>query len=391
MNLDDKNLKHLLLLNTLGSRIKVMEWLAEGIPPSEIIERINAIPSKIKQNQTVPRTFPNENEEKYLVPSAFNPEKEIERCDQLGIQLLTWFDSNYPYLLKQIPDPPLVLYRKGNLEVADQAAIAIVGTRYPSLYGFEQARKFSKKLAQFGLTIVSGFARGIDQAAHEAALQISHGRTLAVLGCGIDVIYPKGSEGLFKKIAGSGALITEYPLGMPPLAENFPKRNRIISGLSLGVLVVEAARRSGSLITAHEAVDQGRDVFAIPGSIEHMNSAGTHQLIKEGAYLVEEPEEVFEMVASSFKPVTTPAPVIEATPQVNVPNELKPPVLTELAGLSDNENRIMKAIQQIPLFPNEIAIEVKTPMAEVVSTLAILEMKRLLRRRPEGKFEIRPF
>lgn len=369
-----EKIKNLLWLNTLGCRITVMEWLEEGISIEEILSRITE--HQLKLNL--------ENHERF----RFNPEQEMERCDQMGIKLVTWFDAEYPAFLKHIPDPPLVLYMKGSLETTDQAALAIVGTRYPSLYGFAQAKIFAKKLAQCGLTIVSGFAKGIDQTAHEAALQISHGRTIAVLGCGMDVIYPKGSEELFEKISERGAMISEYPLGMPPLAENFPKRNRIISGLSVGVLVVEAARRSGSLITAHEAIDQGREVFAIPGSIEHMNSAGTHQLIKEGAYLVEEPEEIFEIVASNLKRLIA-VPITVPVPKAPIVKELKSPHLLELAELTENENKIMKVIQQTPLFPNEIAEEVKISIAEISSSLALLEMKRFLRRRPEGRFEKR--
>lgn len=234
-------------------------------------------------------------------PPAFDPEKELELCAQKGIGFLIFSDPEYPPGLKEIPDPPLLLYKKGTLLEDDRNAIAIVGTRHPSFYGRMQAKKFSQELAARGLTIVSGLARGIDQVAHDAALQVAYGRTLAVMGCGLDVIYPKEHEGLFKRIAERGAVLSEYPLGTPPLPENFPRRNRILSGLSYATFVVEAHSRSGSLITAHQAAEQGREVFALPGPVDQLTSRGTHQLIKEGACLVETSEDILLVLADRLK------------------------------------------------------------------------------------------
>jgi DNA processing protein len=193
---------------------------------------------------------------------SFSAEKEIALCAQKGIDFLLYSDKDYPAMLKEVADPPLLLYQKGTLIEHDRNAIAIVGTRHPSFYGRTQAKRFAQELAAKGLTIVSGLARGIDQVAHDGALHISYGRTIAVMGCGLDVIYPKEHEDLFGRISDRGVVLSEYPLGTPPLPENFPRRNRILSGLSYTTFVVEAHSRSGSLITAHQAVEQGREVFA---------------------------------------------------------------------------------------------------------------------------------
>jgi DNA processing protein len=198
-------------------------------------------------------------------------------------------------LLKTIPDPPLVLYVKGTLEPRDLNAVAIVGSRKCSFYGREQAERFAALLGGAGVTVISGGARGVDSAAHRGALSHPDGRTIAVLGCGVNVVYPPENHSLFEQIASRGAIISEYPIDTPPLAENFPKRNRIVSGLSRGVLVVEADERSGALITARQAgVDQGRPVFALPGRVDNKLSFGPHQLIRDGAILVTKLEDILD-------------------------------------------------------------------------------------------------
>lgn len=220
-------------------------------------------------------------------------DREIDRTSRLGISIISLKDSRYPQNLVNIPSPPLILYVMGSLSATDEAAIAMVGSRNPSSYGLEMAGKFSAHFAKEGFAVVSGLARGIDTAAHKSALKAG-GRTLAVLGCGIDVVYPPESSKLFRQIADGGALISEFPLGTQPDAINFPRRNRIISGLSLGVLVVEAALKSGSLITANYAAEQGRDVYVIPGNINSSRSKGSNRLINEGAMLVDAPETILE-------------------------------------------------------------------------------------------------
>ncbi len=218
-------------------------------------------------------------------------EREIERARRIGIRMLALSDPEYPELLSGIADPPVVLYVRGTLAGTDRFAVAIVGSRATSPYGVQQARDLAGSLARSGITIVSGMALGIDAEAHRAALRAG-GRTLAVLGSGLDVIYPMETRNLYFEVAQSGALISEFPLGSEPEKANFPKRNRVISGLSLGTVVVEAAQNSGSLITARSALEQGREVFAVPGRVGAPNSKGTHALLRQGARLVENSSDI---------------------------------------------------------------------------------------------------
>jgi DNA processing protein len=215
-----------------------------------------------------------------------------------GNHLLTLSDAAYPALLANIPDPPLLLYIKGRIELLAAPALAIIGSRNASSQGKANARGFARTLSEAGLAIVSGLALGIDAAAHEGALA-GAASTIAVVGTGADIIYPQGNTALARRIAQDGCIVSEYALGTPPLAANFPRRNRVISGLAAGVLVVEAAARSGSLITAHLALEQGREVFAIPGSIHAALSKGCNQLIREGAQLVESAGEILQAMCLS--------------------------------------------------------------------------------------------
>ncbi len=231
-----------------------------------------------------------------ILLEKFNPDQEILECISKKIEIISLSDLIYPELLRAISDPPFVLYARGQTSFLNDLSIAVVGSRQASFYGTEQAYRFSRVLSDAGLTIVSGLALGIDQAAHESALNAG-GHTIAVLGCGIDVVYPAENSRLFERVAEHGLILSEYPLGAEPRAYHFPRRNRILSGLSLGVLVVEAHERSGSLITAYQALEQGREVYAIPGPVHHITSRGTHQLIREGAALVEAPEEIILSVA----------------------------------------------------------------------------------------------
>lgn len=220
-------------------------------------------------------------------------EKDLAWQELPGNHILTFHDPLYPPLLREIPDPPPVLFISGNINLIANLQLAIVGSRNPSPVGKEVAYEFAALLGQTGLTITSGLALGIDAAAHHGALD-NNGPTLAVMGTGLDQVYPARHQPLAKQIAASGVLVSEFAPGTPPLAENFPRRNRIISGLSLGTLVVEAALRSGSLITARLALEQGREVFAIPGSIHNPLARGCHQLIRQGAKLVENIQDIIE-------------------------------------------------------------------------------------------------
>jgi len=221
-----------------------------------------------------------------------NIEKELNQLKQWNIHLITCQDERYPAILKNIYDYPPILYVKGLLK-DDDLNIALVGSRMASTYGVYTTERLARELALKGMTVVSGMARGIDSAAHRGAIA-GRGRTIAVLGCGLDIIYPPENKNLYDKIAANGAVVSEFSLGTPPNAPNFPMRNRVISGLSLGVVVVEANERSGSLITARIALEQGREVFAVPSNIDSHGSRGSHRLIKEGAKLIETVDDILE-------------------------------------------------------------------------------------------------
>lgn len=220
---------------------------------------------------------------------------QLRLIDKYKVDILTWDDPDYPENLRNIFDPPLVLFIRGRIISDDDLSIAIVGTRMATVYGMNMAHKISTQLGQLGITIVSGAARGIDTAAHQAILAIKS-RTIAVLGCGVDVVYPSENSLLFEQLIQSGALVSEFPMGIPPLRQNFPRRNRIISGLSLGVVVIEAPIRSGAIITACSALEQGREVFCVPGQADSFTMKGSHQLLREGAVLVEDVNDIIEQL-----------------------------------------------------------------------------------------------
>src|SRR5579872_4434376 len=237
-------------------------------------------------------------------------EKDLHWLEKNNSRIIPLDDTNYPVLLKEIHDPPLVLYVQGNANLLKEQQIAIVGSRHPTATGTELARQFAKELTSRGLVITSGLALGIDAASHEGVLLVN-GKTIAILGSGLKYIYPRTHQKLAEEIIkNGGALVSEFPLDTPPKATNFPMRNRIISGLSLGVLVVEAAVRSGSLITARQALEQNREVFAIPGSIHNPLARGCHQLIRQGAKLVETFEDILEEIHLSNKQVKELIPIL---------------------------------------------------------------------------------
>ena len=270
--------------------------LTEGIGPiltQRLIETAGGAEAACAANQALLRQVEGIGSAKSqgifdsLRRSAGVVDEELRRCQAVGVNLIAVDDASYPVLLKAIPDPPPVLYLRGHFEPRDLNAVGIVGSRRCSHYGHEQAERFGALLAGAGVTVVSGGARGIDSASHRGALAHVDGRTVAILGCGVDVVYPPENEGLFHQIAQRGAVVSEFPLGSPPLKENFPRRNRIISGLSRGILVVEADLVSGALITARQACDDhGRPVFALPGRVDNRLSDGPHALIRDGAVLV---------------------------------------------------------------------------------------------------------
>ncbi len=298
------------------------------------------------------------------------PEAEWETLQKSGVRILALRDPAYPANLSAIPDPPVVLFVRGSLEPRDLVSIAVVGSRAASPTGMIFTERLSADLALNGVTIVSGLAVGIDSAAHRGALK-GKGRTLAVLGCGLDVDYPHGNSRLREEIALSGALITEFPLGTPPAAGNFPMRNRIISGLALGVVVVEAAERSGSLITARMAIEQGREVFAVPGIAHHYRSVGPHRLLKQGAKLVESAEDVIEEIRPLIR--TSNAPLPNAQPESVLPD------------LLPDEAVILGKLDEDPRHIDEISRALDWPVSKVMTMLLTLELKGIVRQLP-GKY-----
>jgi DNA processing protein len=297
--------------------------------------------------------------------NEIDAEGEIELCRRHGVSILTDDDPGYPALLRRIPDPPGVLFVRGRFEPRDEMSLAIVGTRHPTPYGTRQAERLAGSLARSGLTIASGLARGIDAAAHRGALAAG-GRTVAVLASGVLSVYPPEHEELAAQIAARGALVSESPPRSEPLAGMFPQRNRIISGLSLGVLVVEAGQRSGALITARHAVEQNRDVFAVPGRIDDRTSQGCHRLLRDGAKLVESADDVLEELGPLYQ-----ATVRDDGRTVRHPAE---------ALLNEQEQQVLGAIGTGATSIDEIVAETGLPVPQVLSTVSVLEMRHLIRR-----------
>jgi DNA processing protein len=308
-------------------------------------------------------------------------EAEIERVRKLGGDILVLDDGVYPALLRETYDPPVVLYVKGKWdECLERPCIAIVGSRRCSTYGQNAALMMSRELAQRGLTIVSGLARGIDAAAHRGALEAG-GRTVAVMGTGLDQVYPRDH----KKLAGEilnrgGALVTQFPLSTPPVSENFPYRNRVISGLSLGVLVIEAAENSGSLITARLAMEQNREVFAVPGNITSRNSFGTNYLIKgAGAKLVQQWQDVAGELPAEIAAQLLPPPSRKSRKKGELLDQLKlsPP------DLSEPELAVFNLLStDTPLQIDTLAEGTKLSITQLTSALLALEMRELVRALP---------
>jgi len=242
-----------------------------------------------------PVVSPKVIEDIFHFPAAKFLESEYHLINKRQVSVVTWADDDYPQSLREISDAPVVLYVKGNLPPIDPLSISIVGSRRASFYGASISEKFAYRFAELGFTVVSGLARGIDAAAHNGALK-AYGTTVAVLGCGLNHVYPLENKDLLEKVAETGAIVSEFPMQVPPLPYNFPRRNRIISGLSLGVIIIEAAMRSGALITADFALEQGREVFAVPGKIDQASSGGVNNLIKQGAKLITCVEDVLEEI-----------------------------------------------------------------------------------------------
>jgi len=297
-------------------------------------------------------------------------EKELKKLDKIGGKLISVWDEDYPSLLKKIYDPPLLFYILGELTESDQYSIAIVGTRQPTNYGKVQAERISMDLAKQGITIISGMARGIDSIAHNGAIK-SGGRTIAIIGSGLDVIYPPENKKLFEKITETGAVISEFPSGTKPDAQNFPKRNRIISGLSLGAVIIETGITGGAMQTAAFALDQNRDVFALPGNVGVKQSEGTNLLIqKSEAELITSAEDVILELELKLKPVLGK----------NIPKQQ--------IDLSLFEEKIMNVLSSEPLQIDKIASLIHSSTSDCLVNLLSLEFKGLVKQLPGKMFAI---
>jgi DNA processing protein len=290
--------------------------------------------------------------------SKISLDEEMEKLERYGIKVLTFHDKDYPSRLKEIYDYPPLLYIRGSILPQDDWCLAVVGTRRATVYGRQVAEEIVTDLARSQITIVSGLAKGIDSIAHRSALEAG-GRSLAVFGCGLDVVYPAENATLARDIIQQGAIISEYPLGTRPRADNFPRRNRIMSGLSLGVLVVEADETSGAMITARLALEQNREVFAVPGSILSPASNGTNHLIQEGAKLVRNYTDILE--------------------ELNLTAVAQQMELKEVIPASDTEALLLKQLSAEPTHIDEVCHGTGLPVSTVSSTLSMMELKGLVK------------
>jgi DNA processing protein len=291
-------------------------------------------------------------------------EEKIKICEKLNINIVSFLDENYPKNLLRFEDCPPILFIRGKMSEEDSLAIAIVGTRKASDYGRMVSYRLAKELSDYGITIISGLAKGIDTKAHEGAIE-NNGRTIAVLGCGLDIIYPPENKRLAEKIVEKGALISEFPLGTPPEKYNFPNRNRIIAGLSLGVVAVEAPIASGVLNTCEWALNYGLEVFACPGPIFKKECEGTNRLLKEGAKIVTKVEDIIEELALPLK------------------RELKKMGIA--IEVNEEERKILELLKE-PIYIDEIGEKLNKPISEVLEILFLMEMKGLVKELPGKRY-----
>jgi DNA processing protein len=304
-------------------------------------------------------------------------QKELALVRKAGCQLIHWEETEYPKRLLEIYDPPPLLYVRGNVQVLNRHAISIVGTRRPTPYGNQIAERLARDLAEHGLIVASGLARGIDSSAHRGACAASRGGTVGVLGSGIDVIYPKENRKLFEEVEKRGAIITEFPMGTYPAPENFPVRNRMVAGMALGVIVVQGAQYSGSLITSRLAMEFGREVYGVPGNITEPVSFAPNQLIKQGAKLVSGWEDVVEELPTEVRAELFP---VEATTQEERASLFE-------TNLSPVEKRLFDLIRiEEPIHVDELVETTGLTSSETLATLCEMEMRGIIRQMPGKQF-----
>jgi len=337
------------LLDQFGSAVKILS-LSEG---DLMAERV--IPAKVIKN------ILHFSQDLFL-------KSEYNLIGKRNARVVTYLDEQYPESLREIADAPVVLYVKGDLSCVNPLSLAIVGSRKASFYGMSISEKFGRTLAEHGITVISGLARGIDAAAHIGALK-ANGTTIAIVGCGLSNIYPLENKDLLERIAQSGAIVSEFPMQTMPMSYNFPRRNRIISGLSMGVIVVEAGIRSGALITADFALEQGREVYAVPGKIDHAAAQGVNGLIKQGAKLITSVDDILQDMWPQIQP--------------KINNRVKE--VQDLSKLTEEEKLIFGHISDRPVHIDELTncCEREVP---VMSVLLQLELKRLVKQMPGKLF-----
>lgn len=392
------NLIHLNLIRGIGS--KTAQFLIKIFDSAEKV--LNASPQELRKIDALsPAALEN-----LIHKNLSSPlKRELELIDEYGCQIVTFYDAAYPPLLKEIDIPPLLLYVRGELKPEDALSIALVGSRQAKDYGRRVSYQLSFQLAQRGLTVISGFAKGIDTCAHRGALEAG-GRTIAVMGNGLSLIYPAGNSELAEKIIESGALISEFPMGMKPRGENFPRRNRIISGLTFGTVVVEASNRSGALITARLASEQGREVFAVPGEIFSELSTGTHKLIDNGAKLISTVDDLLEALPrhalhqiSALTPTQeskipeTPSDIIGGLeqPSVNTSETATSKKRTTIPvvpppDLTTDEKTVFDAIEMPSSHIDTIVRTTQLPISQVSGVLLMLELKGVIQQLPGKQF-----
>tara|TARA_R110000824_G_scaffold399843_1_gene605985 strand:- start:76304 stop:77443 length:1140 start_codon:yes stop_codon:yes gene_type:complete len=369
----------------MKSGLSDAEWLArlrlarsDSVGPATFRDLLNHFPSAAEVLEALPAlAIKGHRKQPLRIPSQQELERELKALSKLGARILVFGDTEYPALLSQIDPPPPAICVKGDLGLLDQRATAIVGSRNASAVGTKLSGVIARDLGNAGYVIISGLARGIDAAAHRASIETG---TIAVLGGGLDIFYPEENRSLQREIGERGLLIAEMPIGTQPRANLFPRRNRLISGLSLGVVVVEAALRSGSLITARYALEQGRDVFAVPGSPLDPRARGSNSLIKQGAILVETADDVISALDQplSYR-LLEPAPIPYLATQ-----EAKP----DLTG--ESRQRILCALGPTPIQKDEIIRQTGLSASEVGVALIELSLANRLRREPGDYFSLLP-
>lgn len=360
----------LLILNAVGATNRQCQQLLEHFGSARnILARCPADPA------VPPFISPKLIRKIYDFPKDKFLKSEYNLISQHGIKIVCRGDPGYPSRLSEIPDAPLVLYILGKVAALDSASIAVVGSRQASVYGLSIAERFAGQFSEWGLTVTSGLARGIDSAAHRGSLK-ARGSTVAVLGSGLANMYPPENEGLARQISAAGALVSEFPMEMPPLAYNFPRRNRIISGLALGVLVIEANSRSGALITADFALEQGREVFAVPGKIDQPGSHGVHQLIKQGAKLVMCAEDVLEELNPHLRNWMADARADAPCDGRNM----------NWAPLSNEAMGVYTLISDDPVYIDQILQQCPSGQGDVTRILFDLELQKKVRKLPGNYF-----